>query len=40
MTPEEKARQKIDEQLDAAGWIDQGLDELNTGTFLGVAVRE
>ena len=40
MTPEEEARQKIDEQLTAAGWIVQDLDELNLGASLGVAVRE
>ena len=39
MTPEEKARQEIDEQLAAAGWTVQVLDELNLGASLGVAVR-
>src|SRR3990170_1158646 len=40
MTPEEKARQKIDQLLEAAGWIVQNLKELNLGASLGVAVRE
>lgn len=39
MTPEEKARQEIDEQLTVAGWTIQDLDELNLGASLGVAVR-
>ncbi|HLE25109.1 MAG TPA: type I restriction-modification enzyme R subunit C-terminal domain-containing protein [Thermodesulfobacteriota bacterium] len=40
MTPEEKTRQKIDQLLEAAGWIVQNLKELNLGASLGVAVRE
>src|SRR3989337_2608993 len=40
MTPEEKARQKIDQLLEAAGWNVQNLRELNLGVSLGVAVRE
>ncbi|MBI4286867.1 MAG: DEAD/DEAH box helicase family protein [Chloroflexi bacterium] len=40
MKPEEKARQKIDQQLAAAGWVVQDLKELNMGASLGVAVRE
>lgn len=40
MTPEEKARQKIDKLLEAAGWRVQNLRELNLGASLGVAVRE
>ena len=40
MTLEEKVHQEIDEQLAIADWIGQGLDKLNPGTFLGVAVRE
>ena len=40
MTIEEKVHQKIDKQLAVADWIGQGLDKLNPGTFLGVAVRE
>jgi type I restriction enzyme, R subunit len=38
--PEEKARQKIDQLLDAAGWKVQDRSELNLGAGLGVAVRE
>ena len=40
MKPEEKARQRIDQLLKAAGWIVQDLRELNLGAGLGVAVRE
>lgn len=40
MKPEEKARQKIDQLLDAAGWKVQDRSELNLGAGLGVAVRE
>src|SRR3972149_9590184 len=40
MKPEEKARQKIDQQLAAAGWVVQDLKELNLGASLGIAVRE
>lgn len=40
MTPEEKARQKIDQLLEAAGWKVQYLRELNLGVSLGAAVRE
>lgn len=39
-TPEQKARQLIDAQLAAAGWIVQDRDEMNLGAGLGVAVRE
>lgn len=39
-TPEQKARQLIDAQLGAAGWVIQDRDELNLGAGLGVAVRE
>ena len=38
--PEEKARQVIDNLLEAAGWKIQNLNELNLGAALGVAVRE
>jgi type I restriction enzyme R subunit len=38
--PEEKARQQIDGQLEAAGWVVQSLNELNLGAAFGVAVRE
>jgi type I restriction enzyme, R subunit len=38
--PEEKARQKIDQLLLAAGWQVQDHQDLNLGASLGVAVRE
>lgn len=40
MTPEKKARQKIDNLLELAGWTIQDFDELNLGASLGVIVRE
>jgi type I restriction enzyme R subunit len=40
MTPEGRARKKIDELLTAAGWHVQDRDEMNLGAGLGVAVRE
>lgn len=40
MTPEEEARQKIDELLQAAGWEVQDLKDLNLGAALGVAICE
>ncbi|MGB5099593.1 MAG: type I restriction-modification enzyme R subunit C-terminal domain-containing protein [Methanothrix sp.] len=40
MTPEEAARQKIDELLTQAGWKIQDFHDLNLGAALGVAVRE
>ncbi len=40
MTPEARARQKIDELLTAAGWAVQHRDQLNLGATRGVAVRE
>jgi type I restriction enzyme, R subunit len=40
MTPEQKARQKIDHQLQQAGWIIQSKSEMNIFAGLGVAVRE
>ncbi len=39
MKPEEKARQNIDQLLEAAGWIVQDMSDLNIGASLGVAVR-
>jgi type I restriction enzyme R subunit len=39
MKPEEKAREKIDGLLKAAGWTIQNLQELNLGASLGVAIR-
>jgi len=40
MKPEEKARQRIDQLLNEAGWVIQDVQELNLGADLGVAVRE
>jgi type I restriction enzyme R subunit len=40
MKPEEKARQKIDQLLEAAGWKVQDYKELHLAASLGVAVRE
>jgi len=40
MKPEERARQKIDQLLEAADWRVQDFNELNLGASLGVAVRE
>lgn len=40
MKPEEKARQRIDALLGAAGWEVQDLRDLNLGASLGVAARE
>ncbi|MDI6807837.1 MAG: type I restriction-modification enzyme R subunit C-terminal domain-containing protein [Candidatus Eisenbacteria bacterium] len=40
MKPEEKARQKIDELFESAGWKVQDRREMNLGASLGVAVRE
>ncbi|HOD36422.1 MAG TPA: type I restriction-modification enzyme R subunit C-terminal domain-containing protein [Syntrophales bacterium] len=40
MTPEEKARQRIDQLLELAGWQIQDRKEANLGASLGVAIRE
>ena len=40
MTPEQKARQKIDKKLEQSGWIVQDMKQLNLFAGLGVAVRE
>lgn len=40
MTPEQKARQRIDRQLEQAGWIVQSMNEMNISAGLGVAIRE
>ena len=40
MEPEEKARQKIDQLLEAAGWVIQDYKNLNLGASLGVIVRK
>ncbi|MBI3979354.1 MAG: DEAD/DEAH box helicase family protein [Chloroflexi bacterium] len=39
-TPEARARERIDQLLEAAGWIVQHRSELNFGAAPGVAVRE
>jgi type I restriction enzyme R subunit len=40
MTPEQKARIKIDERLTASGWLLQDKQEFNPAASLGAAVRE
>ena len=40
MTPEQKARQEIDCQLEECGWKVQAYRQMNLGAGLGVAVRE
>ena len=40
MTPEEKARELIDDQLGETGWAVQSADEMNITAARGVAVRE
>jgi len=40
MTPEQKARKQIDQQLQQAGWIVQDYRQINITAALGVAVRE
>lgn len=40
MTPEAKAREKIDTKLIKSGWIIQDLTQINPIASLGVAVRE
>ncbi|MEN6367838.1 MAG: DEAD/DEAH box helicase family protein [Thermoguttaceae bacterium] len=40
MTPEERSRKLIDQQLDACGWIVQEYRQMNISAGLGVAVRE
>lgn len=40
MTPETKARQRIDDKLTQAGWVIQDLKQLNLSAGVGVAVRE
>ncbi|MEJ5261371.1 MAG: DEAD/DEAH box helicase family protein [Ignavibacterium sp.] len=39
-TPEQKAREKIDKQLQQAGWIIQDLKDFNPSAGFGIAVRE
>ena len=38
--PEQQARDRIDAQLRAAGWVVQAKNKVNFGAALGVAVRE
>jgi type I restriction enzyme R subunit len=40
MTPEQKARQKIDQQLDQCGWVVQDYRQMDISAGRGVAVRE
>lgn len=40
MTPEQEARQDIDQLLEAAGWSIQDYKQLNLGASIGVAIRE
>jgi type I restriction enzyme R subunit len=40
MTPEEKARQEIDAQLTASGWVVQTKNKINLGACRGVAIGE
>ena len=40
MNHKEKARQHIDQLLNAAGWEGQNLRNLNIGASWGVAIRE
>jgi type I restriction enzyme, R subunit len=40
LTPEDRARRAIDEQLEAAGWVVQSRDEANVTAGLGVAIRD
>ncbi len=39
-TPEEQAREQIDQQLEAAGWVLQDMRALNLAAGRGIAVRE
>lgn len=40
LTPEQRAREKIDATLAASGWVVQGKDEINLAASRGVAVCE
>ncbi|MGA2257207.1 MAG: hypothetical protein ABSG53_21340 [Thermoguttaceae bacterium] len=40
MTPEQKARKLIDDQLQQTGWAVQSADEMDISAARGVAVRE
>lgn len=39
-TPEQIAREKIDQMLKTAGWVVQDMKDINLGASLGVIVRE
>lgn len=40
MTPEQKAREAIDEKLRQSGWVIQDVKTFNPSASLGIAVRE
>jgi type I restriction enzyme R subunit len=40
MTPEQHARENIDKQLIAAGWVLQDYRDMNPGAAVGIAIRE
>jgi len=40
MTPESRARQRIDQKLEQAGWVIQDMKQFNLSAGLGVAIRE
>jgi type I restriction enzyme R subunit len=40
MTPEQRARQRIDQQLTACGWTVQDYADMDISAGVGVAVRE
>lgn len=40
MTPEQRSRKLIDQQLDACGWIVQDYRQMNISAGLGVAIRQ
>ncbi len=40
MTPEHKAREQIDQQLEQAGWVVRDMVDFNPSENVGVAVRE
>lgn len=39
MTPEQKARQEIDRQLEQCGWVVQSYRDMNMSACVGIAVR-
>ena len=39
LTPEQRAREEIDEQLESCGWVIQDFTSMNIHAGLGVAVR-